>query len=312
MLRIEIDMFSGRPNPTWLVTEDEDVKRVLGLAGEARGAIAKPGEGYTGLGFREVRVATIMDDTAVVRGLATPFALGSAGAGDTKVSGEIARKLIESMPIRSEVRLLEHALTPLDAKLRDVALEWMDLTARMPGPPESPPSPPPAPPQPGSNPLISTIHDPKCDKCEYEVSKFNPAFWNTSATQPHNNCYNYARNWRTNTFAQPGRAHGAMTSTMACNTVTTAAMADGLKHRCECLPATQFPRRLMALVIAPGWDYHWYRHQREGFWGHKPGGTAARNFDSNGVIITNPETCARGPYTNFCSYFYAGKSVVIN
>ena len=40
-------------------------------------------------------------------------------------------------------------------------------------------------------------------------------------------------------------------------------------------------------------------------------GTAARNTDNNGVVITNPETCARGPYTDFCSYFYAGKSVKI-
>ncbi len=163
MLRIEIDMFSGRPNPTWLVTEDEEVKRVLGLASEARGAVTEPGEGYTGLGFREVRIATMMDDADSGRELTMPFALGSSGASDTKVSGEIARKLIEAMPIRSEVRLLEHALTPLDAKLRDVALEWMDLTARMPAPPESLPSPPPAPPKPGSNPLISTIHDPRSE-----------------------------------------------------------------------------------------------------------------------------------------------------
>ena len=78
------------------------------------------------------------------------------------------------------------------------------------------------------------------------------------------------------------------------------------------LPQSEFPRRLMALVIAPGYDYHWYRHQRGGFWGHKPGSTAARNVDSNGVLITDPQTCARGPYTNFCDFFYAGKSVVIN
>ena len=42
----------------------------------------------------------------------------------------------------------------------------------------------------------------------------------------------HARNWRTDTFAQPGRAHGAQTSTMACPNVTTAALADGLLKRC--------------------------------------------------------------------------------
>ena len=132
------------------------------------------------------------------------------------------------------------------------------------------------------------------------------------SVQPRNNCYNYARNWRTDTFAQPGRAHGAQTSTMACGTVTTAAMADGLRYRGKCLPDSEYPRRLMALVIDPGFDYHWYRHQRGGFWGHKPGPTAARNVDNNNVVVANPETCARGGYTDFCDYFYAGRSVVIN
>lgn len=158
----------------------------------------------------------------------------------------------------------------------------------------------------------TTISDAKCHKCKYEVSQFNPAFWNNSAVRLDNNCYNYARNWRTDTFAQPGRAHGAQTGTMSCPTVTTAAMADGLKKRCDCLPQKEYPRRLMALVIDPGFDYHWYRHQRGGFWGHKPGATAARNVDNSNVVITNPETCNRGGYIDFCGYFYAGVSVVIN
>jgi len=37
------------------------------------------------------------------------------------------------------------------------------------------------------------------------------------------------------------------------------------------------------LVVAPGYDYHWYRKQLEGFWGHKPGGTAARNYETTGT-----------------------------
>jgi hypothetical protein len=37
---------------------------------------------------------------------------------------------------------------------------------------------------------------------------YNPGFWNTPAVQPKNNCYNYAMNWRSDTFAQPGRISG--------------------------------------------------------------------------------------------------------
>lgn len=308
MLRIEIDIYSGRPNPVWIVTDADAAQRILGMAGEARKAIAKPGAGFNGLGLREIRVETLADEGSRIRGLPARFALASTAAADFATSVELARRLVESMPIKSDIRLVEHEFTPLDARLRDSMLEQLDRYFR--DPPK--PGPPPPPPKPTSNPLIDTTKDGKCQTCEYEISQFNPAFWN-DASQPHNNCYNYARNWKTNTFAQPGRAHGAQTGTMACNTVTTAAMADGLKKRCNpCLPVSEFPRRLMALVINPGHDYHWYRHQRGGFWGHKPGQTAARNYDNSNVVITNPETCNRGGYTDFCGYFYAGKSVVIN
>ena len=98
---------------------------------------------------------------------------------------------------------------------------------------------------------------------------------------------------------------------MACGDVSGGAISDGLKRRCDCLPQSEYPRRLVALVVDPGYDYHWYRKQRSGFWGHKPGGTAARSTDNSGVLITDPETCDRGGYTDFCGYFYAGRSVVI-
>ena len=44
---------------------------------------------------------------------------------------------------------------------------------------------------------------------------YEPNWWNVPARQPVNNCYNYASNYRTDTFAQPGqrrrrsRVHGA-------------------------------------------------------------------------------------------------------
>jgi len=164
-----------------------------------------------------------------------------------------------------------------------------------------------------------TVNDGECKAaCQYEESKFNPDFWNLDAyVRSNNNCYNYGRNWKTNTFAQPGRHSGATASTMSVSAVKTAAMNDGLVERCHCLPASEYPRRLMALFIAPGVDYHWYRKQKNGFWGHKPGGTAARNYDNSGVLITDPRTCNRGAgtslnYTDFGGFFYAGKSVIIS
>lgn len=308
MLRIEIDMFSGRPNPVWVLTDPDATERILGAVAETAGATARPGAGFTGLGFREVRVSVLADDEPTRRGVPKQFALASTATKDLKASGAIAHDLIERMPVGAGgVTLLEHSVTPLTREIRDLAIQGMARFLKDPPKPR-----PKRPPRPPANPLRTTIDDEQCTKCQYEVSQFNPGFWNVPAVQPHNNCYNYGRNWRTDTFAQPGRAHGAMTTVMQCNTVTTAAMADGLKKRCDCLPQSEWPRRLMALVIAPGYDYHWYRHQRGGFWGHKPGQTAARNVDNSNVVITNPETCNRGMYTQFCGYFYAGRSVVIN
>lgn len=306
MLRVEVDIFSGRPNPAWIITDVDETKELLGAVAEARGAAAKPGAGFTGLGYREVRLTLIGDDEPRRKGVRGDFALGSTAATTRKASRDLALRVVDGMLRHRGARLVQHELTPLNGPLQEFVREQLEQlfkkAARR----------PPRPPRPPSSPLRTTVPDAKCETCEYEVSQYNPGFWNVPAVQPHNNCYNYARNWRTDTFAQPGRAHGAQTGTMQCPNVTTAAMADGLKKRCDCLPVSEWPRRLMALVIAPNWDYHWYREQRGGFWGHKPGPTAARNVDNNGALVVSPETAARGPYTNFCDYFYAGKSVVIN
>lgn len=306
MLRVEVDIFSGRPNPAWIITDADEAKELLGAVGESRGAAAKPGTGFTGLGYREVRLTLIGDDEPRRKGVTGDFALGSTAATNRKATRDLALRVVDGMLRHREARLVQHELTPLNGPLQEFVREQLENLFK------KAPRRPPRPPKPPSSPLRTTVPDAKCSKCEYEVSQYNPGFWNVPAVQPHNNCYNYARNWRTDTFAQPGRAHGAQTGTMKCANVTTAAMADGLKKRCDCLPVNEWPRRLMALVIAPNQDYHWYREQRGGFWGHKPGQTAARSVDNNGVLVVNPETAARGPYTDFCGYFYAGRSVVIN
>ena len=45
MLRIGIDVFSGRPNPVWIVTDETEKKWLLGAVAEAKGVTAKPGAG---------------------------------------------------------------------------------------------------------------------------------------------------------------------------------------------------------------------------------------------------------------------------
>ncbi len=148
--------------------------------------------------------------------------------------------------------------------------------------------------------------------CTYDMSPYNPGFWNNNPTiLRNNNCYNYASNKRTDTFAQPGRGCGRMYTAITCAEMTRASLCDGLHRRYDCFPQSEAPRYLVALVVAPGpgfVDFHWYRKMKEGFWGHKPGSTPVRNVDNSGRVINDPATCNRGPYTHFCGYFYTCRS----
>jgi hypothetical protein len=59
---------------------------------------------------------------------------------------------------------------------------------------------------------------------------------------------------------------------------------------------------LVALVIAPGADFHWYRKGSDGLWSHKPGSTPVTNLDNAGNPIADPRVADRGPYTQFCTF----------
>jgi len=135
------------------------------------------------------------------------------------------------------------------------------------------------------------------------LPSYTPSFWNgSSQVQWNNNCYNYSNNKRTDTFAQPGRAAGSPWTALTCPAVDVAAVADGIQR----LPASgSCPKKecKIALVVAPGWDYHWYRLDTNGMWSHKPGGTQATSLDNSSNPIASPETADRGPYTDFCGYY---------
>jgi hypothetical protein len=132
---------------------------------------------------------------------------------------------------------------------------------------------------------------------------YEPAWWNDGGQkQFNNNCYNYGTNYRSDTFAQPGKAAGAMYTSLTCASVLPAAVADALINQPNADNSCPTEGHLVALVIAPGWDFHWYRLGRNKRWTHKPGGTPATNLDNSGAIITDPRTADRGPYTDFCTF----------
>ena len=143
----------------------------------------------------------------------------------------------------------------------------------------------------------------------YLTSSTNFDFWNANPTHmANNNCYNYAANWRNNTFAVPGRQSGQYFSSVSCSDVSNSVRGDGWSDSC-----VSSNNLSIYLVIWPGYDFHFYRLCYNGRWCHKPGDDPATNKDNNGNFITNPETCAKSPYSN-CSYgyFYASNGIVVS
>ena len=131
---------------------------------------------------------------------------------------------------------------------------------------------------------------------------YEPASWNVPQRQPFNNCYNYATKYRTDTFAQPGLAAGSMYTALNCPSAGQAAVKDDLINTLNANNKCPKEGHLVALVIWPNVDFHWYRKDRGGFWSHKPGSTPVRNVDNSNHPIPDPRTADRGPYTNFCTF----------
>jgi len=162
----------------------------------------------------------------------------------------------------------------------------------------------------------------------YAVPDYDPEYWNQSDVMWNNNCYNYAMNKRTDTFAQPGKAYEGGTAPLQprpepggnpfeiCDYVAWYAAMDGsispvtLSNEGgdsgECAEGPEYTK--VALVVARVFDdaegdYHWYRRDSNGKWSHKPGGTPARNTDDCGNEITDPATACRDNYEQFCGYY---------
>jgi hypothetical protein len=149
---------------------------------------------------------------------------------------------------------------------------------------------------------------------------YEPDRWNKdSKVKNSTNCYAYAANdpdKHPPGKPQPGQQCGSpLTGTEffkdGCKSVGAAAKCDGM------IPAPNPPTPKpgyypVALVVAPGKDYHWYRQDNNGRWSHKPGNTAVTDLDASGKQITNPETCDRNygrvNYSKFCGYYYVPAS----
>ena len=261
MISVQLDVFSGRPNPRWTLSPRQSRELVERIQADPRVLLPRDAE-TVGLGYRGFVVEHLSEGDAWSRaGLPA-----TARIGGTHVSGgETANWLLgTSAGTRADVpgQVLEHSREAIRSARPD-------------------------------RPSTYTA----CANSFY-TSDTDFSYWNNPQHQYSNNCYNFADNLRTDTYAQPGRAAGHMYTEISCRGVAPAARWDGWRAKCQ----TQNNLNV-CLVIWPSTDFHWYRLCQNGHWCHKPGGTPARNYDDSGHLITDPETCDRGPYTIFCRYF---------
>lgn len=278
-LRITIDIFSGRPNPVVELSGREATTTLAHLAPakELRGKQARvppPVLGYRGViveqtGARDRRGVRRF---RVVNG----FRIGD-GRVRTVADPEFEDFICGSTGPLRKLRLERKFFGYLERerrRFRELTLKW----------PWRPP------------------HWPIRPICRC-APLYEPDWWNDNGQrQWNNNCYNYACNYRSDTFAQPGQAAGAMYSALTCASVRPAAIKDELIDKPSANNRCPAEGHLVALVVAPGWDFHWYRKGRNGRWSHKPGGTEVTNLDNAGASIPDPRTADRGPYTDFCTF----------
>ncbi len=146
-----------------------------------------------------------------------------------------------------------------------------------------------------------------------------------------NNCYNFATDRHNCTWGQPGVGSSYWgigeteipPSCMTCAQIKAAAISDGLEFlssgylpggsldpfpiTSQCPPDTH----IVALVIDPYDDFHWYRQERTGLWTQKQSWWAATDKDDSDNFIPDPRTANRGRYTDFCGFFRVSPTVSV-
>jgi hypothetical protein len=290
-LKITLDIFSGRPNPVLEVT-DAEAKKVLDAivpSGKMKNLTNKSIQAPGSLGYRGIIVEQLdkaskehpakMQLTHTNLFGASSFADMNGEGLENFVFGKLGR--FTGVPNKKEFKPY------LEKEVKRFKKDWEKLVQI---------------PIPIWPPIL--INACQC------APDADLAWWNDGGTiQGGNNCYNYASNYRSDTFAQPGLAAGQQyTSLSGCavaagqRSAKDGAIADKLID--TPLADNKCPKKghLVALVIAPGFDFHWFRKGPNGRWSHKPGSTQARITDNSNNLITDPRTADRGPYTQFCTF----------
>lgn len=273
---VTLDMYSGLPNPSWELSDEDAQKLKAMLASRVQISSATSPGALSRLGYRGLIVSASDPNLA-------PSVLRAFDG--ILEAASLAQPNVIDHDSEVELFLLGTAGTALRRDEYELVREQVEKNV------EGGPA--------GSSKGFEPMAEPP----------FDPGKWNNNETvRLNNNCYNYANDKITNTFAQPGRASGFQAPyPPSCGGTSEGATKDGLISIPD--PAvTPVEGQVVALVVAPGpqmFDYHWYRRDSNGKWSHKPGSTSATNRDNSGKAIDDPRNCDRGPYGNFCGFYNA-------
>jgi hypothetical protein len=277
-VRITVDVFSGRPNPTVVLTGGlaaQALHRSRPVAATGAPADWPPVLGYRGIAFEQLAQA----DPSRPR----TFRLRRGVVSGPR--GFVARPM--DTGFEQELLAWFGTLSP----------EWAGLT-RFAGEPAMTEA--------AGSPALSPELASSAERRRGCAGAPTPDtdWWSDGRrVQLNNNCYNYATNYRTDTFAQPGRASATPVRSLTCDDVVRGALADQLTRPVASENRCPPQGHLVALVVATGFDFHWYRKGRNGRWTHKVGVAAATANDNAAGPIADPRTADRGPYTEFCGFF---------
>jgi hypothetical protein len=327
MLEVELDIFSGMPNPRWLLSSAEEAElaeQVVADPGQLSAVVTADEQfslGYRGLIVRRVKP----DDGAWER---VGAAVGDTLAGEYRVGARPASRSTAEWLLRTSEP--SHKRSGVTDQLREVAAGGVALVESPSGADD---------PATFTAPARTDVPDPEVARfplldgegadspeatsaavgsdligapwyaCPSNVFLANVDAFNRPENVTRNNCYCFASNHLAGVrYALPGRRGGSPATSITCAGVTAGLVVDGWKYTCQ-------PNALtIALVIWPNVDYHFYRLVTGGpywWWGHKPGGTPAKYTDDCGHSIYQyqgqgyaPNNICRGNYTDFCGYFY--------
>jgi hypothetical protein len=314
MLEVELDIFSGMPNPTWVLSKSQEGTLYEMLSAEssqvspARVSNKRLGLGYRGLIVRRIKTDEGAWDKAMSakrapfpdefrigiktakKDSAADWLVKTANRQGAQVVDEVQEVVSRGVVLVPQARGPVEPTATIDRKRIKEAEVAVDVPYKR----------------------DSEVHE-TWWVCGSNYFSANADFFNDPAHVTRNNCYCFASNHRPDIrYALPGRRGGHPATSITCGGVIDGLRADGWKDGCQTNGLT------IAMVIWPNVDYHFYRLVTGGpywWWGHKPGGTPAKYTDDCGNAIYQfqgkgyaPNNICRGNYKDFCGYFYQNNS----